>query len=58
MTDLVQMWDACVAQCDNDTENGGGRTMVVAPVSTATPRRRSKSTGPVASAVTGSLALR
>ena len=45
MTDLVQMWDACVAQCDNDTENGGGPTMVVAPVSTATPRRRSKSTG-------------
>jgi hypothetical protein len=47
-----------VAQCDDDIENGGGPTMVVAPVSTATSRRRSKSTGPVASAVTGSLALR
>jgi hypothetical protein len=47
-----------VAQCDDDIENGGGPTMVVAPVSTATSRRRSKSTGPVASAVAGSLALR
>jgi hypothetical protein len=35
-----------VAQCDEEMANGGGPTMVVAPVSTATLRRRSKSTGP------------
>jgi GNAT superfamily N-acetyltransferase len=47
-----------VGQREDDIVNGGGPTIVVAPVSTATSRRRSKSTGPGPAVVAGWLALR